>query len=221
MIKRNDLATQFSLVVQQEIKNHNNAVTACNAALEAIKSRCVDIQADHRKHEALVDSKLTLLQIERKEMIRSLDDLSRESDRKFNDADARFYKMSEQLADMKSKISQLETTVRDFISEMSAVRQMIGCVSNECVGIVTAIKQDLSMHQSRSSDNLYKLEQSLLARPCEDHEHRKHMEGKLCSYDLTIDHMKEHIDHISNKAFYQQKQIEALRDTIKRQEKGK
>src|SRR5436189_41575 len=39
MLKRNDLAKQFELVVQQEIINHNKAVEATNSSLEELRDQ--------------------------------------------------------------------------------------------------------------------------------------------------------------------------------------
>ena len=221
MIKRNDLATQFSLVVQQEIKNHNDAVAACNSALEAIKHRCVDIQSAQRASDSEMHSRCGRVESDVKDIDTDLAKLESSTIARLGDFDKKLLKFDEKLRACTGVVNDVRCAVSDLSAELSTVKSMIVNVSNECVGIVTAIKKDLDRHSQRSHSNMCQIEQSLLARPSEDHEHRKRTELLFKGYDQTIDHMKEHIDHISNKAFYQQKQIEALRDTIKRQEKGK
>ena len=45
MLQKKDLAKEFSLIVQQEIKNHNSAILACNSSLDEIR-RNIDLIDD-------------------------------------------------------------------------------------------------------------------------------------------------------------------------------
>ena len=48
-LQRKDLAQEFSQVVQQEIKNHNDAVLASNSAIEEFRRQISDLKSEYKK----------------------------------------------------------------------------------------------------------------------------------------------------------------------------
>ena len=60
MMQKKDLAKEFSLIVQQEIKNHNDSILATNISLEDLKRQLEGFKEKSGKDLAAMSSSLTL-----------------------------------------------------------------------------------------------------------------------------------------------------------------
>ena len=60
MLKRKDLVEQFSLVVKQEIKNHQDARLAMNLAINSLKEQIASLSAQFSSSFADLDSRLKM-----------------------------------------------------------------------------------------------------------------------------------------------------------------
>lgn len=59
-MQKKDLAKEFSLVVQQEIKNHNESILACNMTLDEFRRKLAEIKSESEKNIAEIRSNLSL-----------------------------------------------------------------------------------------------------------------------------------------------------------------
>ena len=88
MLQRKDLAKEFSLVVQQEIKNHSDMVLACNIAMDEFRRLIKEISATSDERIKILHNRLTGSIEEISRLETSIKDSLSSMNRAFNDANA-------------------------------------------------------------------------------------------------------------------------------------
>ena len=136
MLKRNDLAKQFELVVQQEIKNHNDQMLATNLAITELHKKIEEakiyqdrINAHYGNSISSINQFRQFIQLEinnlKQYVLNRIDDQrvinERNSKEDLDKVEAidRLFKMIEKLTDKLSSLSEYVQVNSDSISSIS------------------------------------------------------------------------------------------------------
>jgi len=162
VLKRKDLSKEFALVVQQEIKNHNDAVLECNIAVESLCQKLKDVDANVSKRHN--DSKIAIENLHEtikflykkgedslSQAFREIHDLEKESKENFScfkdiidKRDSYFLsvdgfkafenKIDQWLAQVKGSFSRQKEYLEEKIGEVSLkLYTLIGDVEQQCL----------------------------------------------------------------------------------------
>jgi|SRR5210317_621876 phage shock protein A len=216
MIKRNDLVKQFELVVKQEIKNHNDAISASNAALEALKQKHIELACKHSSNSSEISSLKTSIDIKDRENNISINNLSESTDSRFNNLSEKVDKLNSESLLSNSKISDLSQSVVCIKKEMMTIKSVVASVKDECDKIIRLIKDDLERHHYKACRNLKEMEDSIINRPSEALEVKEHLEKKIAEKDVMVTGIYENFDHFTKKTNYMEKKIEDLYNKLAR-----
>lgn len=193
MLRKKDLAKEFSLVVQQEIKNHNNQLLATNVALNKFEttldefSRCITREVDKIKSDLGHLSMNRRLDIEEnKTAFRHLADNINVND-----------KINEDFHNCASlDLDEIEATLIDK-SEITRLDNKIELYVKEGRAAIKSLSEQIICNEQRLERLLKALEEKLLSKINDPSnieglqtEFNKKLEGNAVDNNSLIDEVK-------------------------------
>ncbi len=175
MLKRKDLAKEFSLIVQQEIKNHNDQILATNIAINKFNVKLDEFscslsrELDQIKSNltAESDDRKTTYRIFHKEICEQRDDI-RNVDRITD----------EFIKSIDNQLEALNITKFDK-SELHKIEEDIGNLGERIYQNFIGVQNQISIDNKRFQQKLIALEEKMRAEFKESPDHTKNMEDHL------------------------------------------
>lgn len=217
MITKNDLAKQFELVVQQEIKNHNDAVLACNLKIDDFRKRLDVLNDADGKIRAELSSNITRLEIMCQNLRHSLDNLT--------------ISITKSLGEIKRCITESSLASKDIINANIAlsVKQKESCeridkiesyhenLDKRLTSIAKKTSDELERQYYRYNDEYKKFRDEALEKPKQEADSVKNvLEKSLMEKACDIKGIKEDITGMRHIAFVTEKKIENIYTLIER-----
>ena len=221
MLNRNDLAKQFEIVVQQEIKNFNATVASIRDSLNSLKDEIKDVREKCEK--------------DRERVLSSHKSLEIQLELHKNYCKQAFEKLESQSNDHKNQMDLLETENENAMDELSQLMSGHN-IFREALKIVdlkisSNDQKNNIMHQGsalaiqanldRMQKDLARTKKEILEAPSEFAEVKKELESKLSSHVVDVDGVLREI-RLSGRALMTcEKKIENIYTLIDRlQKKG-
>jgi hypothetical protein len=216
MINRNDLAKQFELVVQQEIKNHNESLLATNLSINEFRKDLDEL----KNHQGLVNasfsyeiSKINQSKLELSEVLLKI---SQKLDSHINDTKIliershqdqqiliedfdKFIKETESLEERLIKSESEQSKIKDLMKELGK-----------------AVSAEMDQWNKKFNDDLKKTKNEILNLPSEAQAVKKELENKLESSAIDCEGLVREVLVCKKAAFIIEKKIENLYTLIER-----
>jgi methyl-accepting chemotaxis protein len=216
MMQRKDLAKEFSLLVQQEIKNHSDSVLACNMEMEKFRSALVEIaqRCDGRVNELHSDSVCleSSMIIFREVIQKSIDKLNRD----ISDLTGNF---TLRLAGFRKAVDERESyflTVHGFKEFQAKVDQWIANIKvsfeNQKGNVIEEVSKS-SQSIQKQIDSLNEELKKMLKSEKEKHED---FDKSLDIFALNFSGQTREIELMKKRCFVVEKNIENLYTVIER-----
>lgn len=216
MLKRNDLAKQFELIVQQEIRNHNASILATNQSINEMKSQIEDIKRKFSENFAKQEHGIRKITQEFLLLEKFVEgkDIKLASQMHSLDKNINLYRK-----DTESKFDTLEANfveVEDFNEFKLLVQQEMN-----------ALKEELNSQREFIHASLFKIYKDMNRimedflkdienRPNELWDVKKELEGKIASCSIDSQGILKEMKVHKKTVFIMEKKIEDLYDIIKR-----
>lgn len=219
MLKKKDLAKQFELVVQQEIKNHNDSIAYSNNSLEEFRQK-IKAQSDlSDKSFTLLASKIKQQEIEIENLRKSLSDVSQLLNSHINDMRVVFERNAKHYEEV---VSGVEIACRKHVN----VAEDIQILRSDQSKMNQLLKQ-LSLGINDEFDNISrnflaemkKMKQEILNYPSDIHLVKKELEKKMAEKDVDVAGILQEIDHAKRSTYVAEKKIENIYTLIDRMNK--
>ncbi len=175
MLKRKDLAKEFSLIVQQEIKNHNDQLLATNIALNKFNVKLDEFSCSLSRELDQIKSDIVS---ETKDRFRV-----------FGTLDSRFCVFRNNLC---SKVSTIQSTVNQIVNDVakliitkldksaiSKIEEDIGNLGERIYQNFIGVQNQISIDNKRFEKKLIALEEKMRSEFRESPDHTKNMEDHL------------------------------------------
>lgn len=219
MINRNDLAKQFELVVQQEIKNFNDSLTNVYALINELKEQIADVKQLYMNGHAALSSRSKLMEVSHKQLVDCIDTLRQKHEsfsndqRVINKAHAdEFFDMSQLVTrkiDIDNRFSEKLTTLHgELLKTKQTVDQSIASISENVNQLYRLIKKDMVA-----------LKVEILSTPTEARVFKKQLEDKIDSHILDVQGVLKEILISKKETHILEKKIENLYTLFERLKK--
>lgn len=216
MLKRNDLAKQFELVVQQEIINHNRAVEVTNSSLEELRDQ---LRRQSQRSDDIVASSLNSvkrLEIQLENLKESLEEIARVLTSKISLNADKTDKHNSILELVKGSLEKATGSFLALTTEIANVKSEQKTLRFKIDDLASEVYERLN----RFSDDFYKAieksEKSILDRPSEAKQVKQDIEMHLAEKDVDIQGYTKELAIVKRSHFIMEKQIENLYTLIER-----
>lgn len=216
MLKRKDLAKEFELVVQQEIKNHNDSILATNISINELNSSIQSILSKLAEITARSDSRFSQFERDfsalRHSCLKSLDKQEMAIE-VINNKTATFTSYFERsLEALESEVVEKTT----FVEEIDKIQQELNSFQtqlNDQKDIVFAGFHRLKVESEKTFEAF---KEDLLNRPNELWDVKKELEQKIESFAVDGRGVLKELETYKKEVFIIEKKIENIYTLISR-----
>lgn len=221
MLKKSDLASQFELVVKQEIKNYQDSLHYINSSINEILKSIDLLQREVNRIYSIVDSNKTIQKIENAriectqrdlsndiaKLSSSLEEISQDNNKRVVES----FKIS-----IKSMMRSQENT-DDLSNLKQEVESLEKLINDRCDVIADSVNQQYNKCRKEIAAS----NSEILSRPSDSEIVKKCLEDKIHSYKIDSEAVLKEVKILNRAVFTQEKKIENIYTLIKRmQEKG-
>ncbi len=216
ILKRNDLSKQFELVVQQEIKNHNDQMLATNLSINELREEIRKNKDKQDSINAQIDSKI----VEMKWYSSNLNDFSIRLAEKMNclcdELNSKIEKMKHeyQVSDnnaiaANSKCEFLSNQVTSLWADLEDLKDGLMAVSYD-------LTQELEKQIREVNKSIEKAKQDILSAPSEAQQVKKELDEKMSIDRVDFCGVMKELQIIKKENFISQKKFENIYTLIDR-----
>lgn len=219
MIKRNDLAKQFELVVQQEIKNHNDQMLATNLALNDVRKLSLDQKNFQESVNNAFGSEITKINIKLVELTEITLEISRKLKSCIQDS-----------KDFQEKAkSEIQLAITNGMLAHSKIEKSFALsydISNKADNIKESVAALINYFTREIGDFAKKIrkeitesKQEILALPSEAQKVKNDLEAKMSIDRVDFEGVMRELQLTKRDSLIKEKKIEKLFILIERLEK--
>lgn len=219
-LQRNDLAREFSDVVQQEIKNHNDSLLATNVLLNEFKKQMVQLTAVHEFQEQQSAAKFLDLGSYLVMIEESLQNSIKDLQRQINDKEA---ETKANLISMHKSFDERETyymTVEGF----QKFKEQIDAWSANIQRSFTLQQDMMRQHTTKiieeTKSGIDFVRSALEKKILEEAQARKDQDKTIDRFAIGFDGLQVEIERLKKRNFVVEKNIEKLYILIERLKVG-
>lgn len=221
MLKKNDLAKQFELVVQQEIKNYNDSLSAINSKLNSLSAEINNVEQKMVKNNATVCSQIKSLEIEIQKIKCNLEFGQKKLESKTNDQDVKLENHKKSLF----TLHELEKKNAEHLNELLRKIQFLSDDLKNVFHLFSKTERhfcnELTAIEFKLNKNIFKAKEEILSQPSEAHKVRKDLEEKISSHSLDVNGIMKEIRFSRHDMMVMEKKIENIYTLIERLQKAK
>lgn len=219
MLKRNDLTKQFELIVQQEIKNHNDSLLATNIAINEMREYIERDAFKQNQINACVSSCVNEINQNSTELSKKVLDLSKKLDSFMQDM-SEF--MEKARAEIKLSVENAITASNKHEknqNEITDLKFMISNLHDDVIGRANCGYRDMEDVQRKCFEYSDKLKNEILSRPSEAQEVKTELEGKLATAYVDFTGLLKEILIVKKRSFIVDKNLENIYTEIEKLKK--
>jgi hypothetical protein len=220
-LQRKDLAKEFSLIVQQEIKNHNDLLLATNMSLDEFRRQLLEMKAKYDKESRDIDADISLYSNALINLEDSLKGAIQAIQRDVNDS-ALLNK--EQLKALRKSLDDRESyflTLEGFETFKKKIDQWVANIERAFNQQKDVYSQEISKI-SEKLQNLIDLTRISLEKSIQkESEERLKQEKTLDIFAINFDSLKREIEIIKKRCFIIEKNVENIYTQIERSKAAK
>ncbi len=220
MLKKSDLAKQFELVVQQEIKNYNDSLSQIFQKLSSLAESIKSVEEQALENFALVSSQQKQLEIQIELMKKDLEANFSTIGRHVNDTDA-FKKSIKQDVDIAYANSIEANRKHEHTNNtIDRIYDSVTILEDEISGYSVMINTSIENISSKLNKDLERMKKEIMNLPSDGDKVRAELEEKIASHVVDVTGIMKEI-RISRKEFIIiEKKIENIYTLIERLKGG-
>lgn len=216
MLKRSDLAKQFEILVQQEVKNHNNSLLATNISINELRSLCEDNCKSIAKEKAERESKMLSFFTSFLDFREEIVSFSNNLQSQINDSKAKNDSLSAALINLSLEFEKINIVQRVQEDKLNKLCNEFDGLSKRIKELHTQYKIDLSDHNVKNEQNLNKAKEEILNMPSEAQKVKYEIEGKMAIDRVDFKCLMRELQVHKKTVFIIEKQIENIYTLIER-----
>lgn len=220
MLQKNDLAKQFELVVQQEIKNYQDSL---NFVLQSIKELKESIEQVHNQsldNYAIIHNQNNDLEIQLKLVQKSQSETQEKLKSHINDIEVFKRKAMDEIG-MHGDRSMQNARQNEFNkAQIDHTNSRIELFKDEIIGYCLTISSSIENMKFNLSKDFKKMKQEILSLPSESETLRKEFEEKIFSNKIDVEGILKEIRINRKEMVIIAKKIENIYTLIERLKKS-
>lgn len=222
VLTRKNLSDQFAPIVQQEIKNHNDAVLAVNVAVNKANEK---IDANQRLVESnfsTIDSRLTKIEDSMQRIRNAFGEKVEKISTRTNDFESNLNRQESDISDLREDLSEIHITITNFEKKYGThftsdqLRHDIQIKENEL------IKRTIEYQKLELKKDISDLRKEILSLPSEAKQVKEEIDKKLEVDRVDFKGLMRELEVFKRRMFVIEKNIENIYTELeKKQEKPK
>lgn len=219
MLKRNDLAKQFELVVKQEIINHNREISSTNQTLQDIQKKLQSQEEKSGLDFSFYASNQKILEMEieyQNEIVQKVLQELTFLKNDFKEASSRNVALYEDVR------SVIETALREFLTlkkEVSDIREAETQLEKKIITHALTTSAEFSSLNERCHRNIIRMKEEIMALPSESLQIKQELEEKLNVARVDFAGVMKELSISKRNSFILEKKIENIYTLIERLDK--
>lgn len=210
MLKKSDLAKQFEMVVQQEIKNYQDSLNFVLQSINQLKDSVEDVRQQSLENHAMLHSVQVNLLGQLKDAQECYAQLSRKFDIAMSDQRKINERNSLELRDVTNAVIKKISIDSNFQLKSENLMQSVNTVRLENQKEIKNLNQFCSDLMIRFRKEILKTKQDILASPSKADEIKNEMDEKIARHTVDVDGIMREIKVIKKENFIFQKNLENI-----------
>ena len=219
MLKRNDLAKQFELVVQQEIKNHNDQMLATNLSLNEMREAIESNKVEQDKVNATFGSNISNINQSLFALSESFLKISQNIASHINDQQLLNERNSAKYQEMVEAIERLFKLDDKLAESLGIYGNWINKNNNDVNALSKAVTSSFEELDRKHTAKLEKMKVEILSLPSEAQAVKKELEEKISVDRVDFTGILKELRAYKKDTFIQEKKIEQIYTLIERLDK--
>ncbi len=216
MLKRNDLAKQFELVVQQEIKNHQDSVSSIHQANLDLVKRIENIEINLSNKNAALESKNKSLEIEIDLLKSNFVRCSKNVESKLNDLSSSNNDYAKKLEITYQNSLDSKDEIELIINFIYSFEKVIKDLEAHVIGSKLIIDSSFDILDVKFRSEFNNFKNEVLNLPNDNEKIRKEFEEKIDSHRIDVAGIMKEIVVFKKSTMIVEKQIENIYTLIQR-----
>lgn len=214
MLKRNDLAKQFELVVQQEIKNFQDVSYQINQTLNDLHSKIQLLEKTQSSNNAILESQQKALSIQLEVFLKISENTQQRLESHINNNLCVFQSLMGMIEALNDGFSILNETCKDQKDRMDLLNDSIRNIekhrNTDFLGFNTSIEQS----EFKITQQMAALKKEILDLPSESDSLRSEMVEKINTHRIDVEGVLKEVRVTRKEVMILQKNIEAIYSLI-------
>jgi len=220
MLNRHDLAKQFELVVQQEIRNHNESLLATNLALNEMRESIEKNKREQDAVNAAISSTITQLNQSSVALSESVLELSKKLQYQINDLNAFMDEMRKGVAISIENSVLAHARFEANGNKISDLEFTLSRLEDDARGIHKIVEREIQESQYKCVAHVDRVKKEILEIPSEAKEVEKNLTGKLEAAYVDFQGLMKEIQIVKKRSFIIDKNLENIYTEIEKLKKG-
>ena len=216
LIKRSDLAKQFELVVQQEIKNYQDSFNLVLQSLNEIRESIKKSQKEYREKHAILQGEQVIIKIEIQNLRDIFVKVSERIERHITAQQAWNYRNNQNDFQLNEDFMQIATICKEFQPKLDTVGNEIYELKEQVDGYCRVVNDNLDDLLRRFRSEISKTKQEILEAPSQASIVKTELEEKLKSHTVDVDGIMRELRIYKHENMITQKKIEHIYTLIER-----
>lgn len=221
MLSKKDLAKEFSLVVQQEIKNHNDMILATNQSLEEFRREIIETSNKSDKRHAKLEDYLTYLEIDIKKIENNACLNIKNLESKLQDIQSILEKKFTSLGQGIEKRESYFLTLQGFQDFQKKIDEWLANIRVLFEKQKCSFDDEIKKIYCAIDESIFSLKAKIEQKITDSIKKSEDIDSSLDIYAVNNAALKKEIDHLKKQNFILEKNIENIYTQIKRIKESK
>lgn len=219
MLKRNDLAKQFELIVQQEIKNFNDSMNLILDSLRDLKKGLFDLQEKTESRHAKLHSESEKNQSELARISKEMRDLNEKFESSARDQEVMNRDIELDTSCLTTDVLRLITDSMNANTSIDNLKKEMSSLHDQFKHARMVINDNLDDLSRRFREELAGCKKEILEAPTEAQKVKTDLEKKLSCHVVDVDGIMKELRIYKHDNMVTQKKIEHLYTLVERLKK--
>ena len=216
MLKRNDLSKQFELVVQQEIKNFQDASYQINQRLNDVENKIENLESSMSKKQSLLESRHKSLSIEIELMRSEYEKANHKLDSYISDTQAHFYKIEETANVVCANAGMLSHNIEQNQNQIDDIKYDLEFLDGDLKGRAQSLELEIEQHRVNVNKIVSILREDIIdLLPFELEKVKRDLEDKISSHKIDADGLLKELRVTRKQIMVIEKNLENIYSIIK------
>jgi chromosome segregation ATPase len=218
MLKKNDLAKQFELVVQQEIKNYNDSLNMILGSLREIKDEIQEIKKKADEKEAKLESWKVKCSAEFSEIKNVLDGFATVCHRNLNLQERKNGELEARIGYIQNDLNQRQNHAF-FPQIVEKLGEKIEEIQKKVEGYEKTYISEINRLETKTARSVESVRREILYTPGELDLVKRQLEEKIASHSVDVSGIMKELSIYKHDNYITEKKIENLYTQVERLKK--
>ena len=215
-LQKKELAQEFSLLVQQEIKNHNDSLLASNMAIDDFRRQLLDLKTQYEKLTNSVRADISTQSTDLTNLEDSINEALKAVIRDLNDSTALSKRQVESLCRSIGSRESYFLTLQGFEEFKEKIAQWVANIDRLFFQQKDAYSQEISKISEKLQNSIEISRSSVEKSINEEKEAREKQEKTFDIFALNFEGLKRENEVLKKRCFIIEKNIENIYTQIER-----